>query len=512
VLQAHQAGVGLQSVADLAQELARLEAVQGEIDAYQERSAQEWAALAEEQIDEPKAGAFWEKALQQDNSPAMADRRDRHVAVLGELGAETAHALADLLQEAQATYQRVAWGAWESSPPPENDLRQAMERCEHVLAALSKHPYPTAVGQQAGGLRDQIVVYNDQTWQSQAIGWIAKAEVELASDNLGEANKDLAFANQALAQVWDAELQSSLADKVDAMRQRIDARGRQGNEHIIDNWRQLARTYLDGRDAVAALNCVYAAKALAQDISPQDDLLEDLARLEDEALATLPRGVGLDAGPLAERGKELLADGDRQAAFRWLEAALQLDAQAILSDPSFTELADLYFDARSQRFKVETLLYQAEFRLAQDACDSEHMAVAEGFLDEARQLLENEGDSDRLVEVDERRSALQRVHRQALTDELNGLLERLQDLPEARPTASADKDDRLAVLKDVNRVLAKIDKAHFTVEKARPSLQKAFDYYAQLLADDKSRDSLTSIEGYTLSHMLLSKVSNWEEN
>jgi hypothetical protein len=512
LLEAQQAGVGLQSVTDLAQEIARLEAAYAEIDEYQKRSAQEWADLAEGQIDERKAQAFWEKALQQDNSPAMGDRRDKHMAALEELGAETSHTLADLLQETQAAYERVARGAWESSAKPENDLRPAMEQCDYVLAALSKHPYPSVIGQQARDLQDQISAYNDQTWQSQAIGWIAKAEVELTSNNLGEANKDLAYANQALALVWDAELQSSLAAKVDAVRQRIEASGRQRIDGVIDNWRQLARTYLDSRDVVAALNCVYAAKALSQDVSPKADLLEDLARLEDEALAILPREVSLDAVPLAERGKALLADGDRQAAFRWLEAALQVDAGAILSDPSFAELTDLYFDSRSKRFKVETLLYQAEFRLAQDACDSEHMAVAEGFLDEAGQLLEQEGDTGRLVEVDEKKTALQRVHRQALTDELKDLLLQLQAMPEAPPSSAQDKDDRLAVLKDVNRVLAKIDKAHFTVEDARPSLQKAFDYYAQVLADDKSRGNLTSIEGYTLSHMLLSKVSNWEKS
>jgi hypothetical protein len=511
LLQAQQAGVSLESVTDLVHEIGVLEEAQGEIEAYQKRSAQDWAALAEQQVDEQKAQAFWEKALQRDNSPAMQDRRDKHLAALGELGEETVHSLVTFLERAREIYERVAWGSVESLSEPENDLRQALEKCDYVAAALSQHPYPSALGQQARELRDQVIAYNNLSWQSQAIGWIAQAEVDMTSDNLGQANKDLAYAQQALALIWDAELQASLAEKLEVMQQRIEVKARQGIDRIIDNWCQLARTYLESKDSVAALNCVYAAKALTHDITPQDELLGDLAALEDEALAVLPREVNLDAGSLAERGKQLLAEGDRPAAFRWLEAALQLDARAIVSDPSFAELMDLYFDSRSKRYKYETLLYQAEFRLAQDARDSEHMAVAEGLLSEARQLLEQVGETDRLPEVDEKRHSLQRSHREALTEELNALLRKLQDMPKTRRASARDMDDTLAVLKEVNRVLAKIDKASFTVKDASPALQRAFDYYTQLRSDDNLRDNLNSIEGYALSHMLLSKVSNWEK-
>jgi hypothetical protein len=511
LLQAQQAGVSLESVTDLVHEIGVLEEAQGEIEAYQKRSAQDWAALAEQQVDEQKAQAFWEKALQRDNSPAMQDRRDKHLAALGELGEETVHSLVTFLERAREIYERVAWGSVESLSEPENDLRQALEKCDYVAAALSQHPYPSALGQQARELRDQVIAYNNLSWQSQAIGWIAQAEVDMTSNNLGQANKDLAYAQQALALIWDAELQASLAEKLEVMQQRIEVKARQGIDRIIDNWCQLARTYLESKDSVAALNCVYAAKALTHDITPQDELLGDLAALEDEALAVLPREVNLDAGSLAERGKQLLAEGDRPAAFRWLEAALQLDARAIVSDPSFAELMDLYFDSRSKRYKYETLLYQAEFRLAQDARDSEHMVVAEGLLSEARQLLEQVGETDRLPEVDEKRHSLQRSHREALTEELNALLRKLQDMPKTRRASARDMDDTLAVLKEVNRVLAKIDKASFTVKDASPALQRAFDYYTQLRSDDNLRDNLNSIEGYALSHMLLSKVSNWEK-
>jgi hypothetical protein len=511
LLQAQQAGVGLQSVDDLAREIEVLGEAQGEIEEYQKRSAQEWAALAEQQIGEPKAQEFWEKALQRDNSPAMHDRRDKHIAALGELGEETVGSLAAFLERAREVYERVAWGSVESLSEPENDLRQALEKCDYVAAALSKHPYPSVIGQQARELRDEIIAYNNQSWQSQAIGWIAQAEVDMTSNDLERANKDLAYAQQALAFIWDAELQASLAEKLEVMQQRIEVKARQRIESVIDHWCQLAQTYLESKDAVAALDCVYAAKALTRDITPQDELLGNLAALENEAVAILPREVNLDASSLAERGKQLLAEGDRPAAFRWLQAALQLDARAIVSDPSFAELIDVYFDSRSKRYKYETLLYQAEFRLAQDARDSEHMAVAEGLLSEAQQLLEQVGETDRLPEVDEKRHSLQRFHREALTEELNALLRKLQDMPKTRRASSKDMDDTLAVLKEVNHVLAKIDKASFTVKDARPALQRAFDYYTQLRSDDNLRDNLNSIEGYALSHMLLSKVSNWEK-
>jgi hypothetical protein len=511
LLEAQQAGVGLQSVTDLAHEIERLEEAQGEIETYQKSSAQEWAALAEQQIDEQKAQALWEKAIQRDNSPELCDRRDKHMAALGELGEEAVQSYVAALKGAQEVYERVAQGSVESSSNPENDLRLALEKCEYVVAALSEYPYPSVIGGEARKLQGQIVAYNNLTWQSQVIGWIAQAEVDLAGEDLEQANKDLAYAKQALARIWDAELQASLGDKLEAVQQKIEAKAGQRVERVMDNWRQQAQTYLDRKDAIAALDCVYAAKALTHDVAPRDELLHELAALESEALAILPREINVDAGSLADHGKQLLSQGDRQPAFRWLEAALQLDARSILSDPSFAELIDQYFEFRSKRDKLETLLFQAEFRLAQDARDSEHMAVAEGLLGEARQLLEQVGETDRLAEIDEKRNTLQRLHREALTEELNDLLRKLQDTPKTRRSSSKDMAATLAVLKDVNHVLAKIDKASFTVENARPSLERAFDYYAQLRSDDKFRDNLNSIEGYTLSHMLLSKVSNWEK-
>ncbi len=156
------------------------------------------------------------------------------------------------------------------------------------------------------------------------------------------------------------------------------------------------------------------------------------------------------------------------------------------------------------------MLVQAEYRLAQDPRDRENMLAAEGFLAEADKLLEELGETDRLPEVEEKRNTLQERHRQTLTEELNGLLQKLDDACRGKQPASQQRTETLSILKDLARVLAKIEKAKFTVADVKPHLEQAVEYYAGLQSDARFEDDLNSAEGYSLSYMLLSKVSAWE--
>jgi hypothetical protein len=115
-----------------------------------------------------------------------------------------------------------------------------------------------------------------------------------------------------------------------------------------------------------------------------------------------------------------------------------------------------------------------------------------------------------LPEVEEKRNALQRRHRKALTEELNGLLQKLDDACRVQEPSPQQRTATLSVLKDLTHVLAKIEKAKFTVKNVKPHLQRAYEYYAQLQSDAEFEGDLNSAEGYSLSYMLLSKVSTWE--
>lgn len=509
LLKAHQVGVSLQSVLNLAEEIKKLEAAEGELRKLQKRWAEEWAALAEQQTDQEKAREYWGKAIVYDNSPEMRDRRDKHITALKALEEQEIRSYEGLLKEAKELYDRATRAPLESLSKPENGLRQALEKCEYIIQALANHPYPSSTCQEAARLKGQISDYNNLVWHSQAIGCIAQAEVDLASDNLGQANENLAHAQKALALIWDSELQLSLSGQVEALQGKIEVKARQRAGHVIAKWRQQAQTYLEGQDAVAALNCIYAAKALARDVVLEDHS-QELEALENKALAILSQEVNLDARPLAERAQESFSQGDSLSAFRWLGAALQLDATAILSDSGFRELIDAYFEFQSRRQRLESSLFQAEFRLTHDPRNPDTMLAAEELLSEAKQLLEQLGETSRLQGVDEKINALRQRHREALVGELNGLLQKLEDTWHSRQASPQQMTAILSILKDLAHVLAKVEKARFTVENVKPPLQRAFEYYAQLRSDDELRGSPTSIEGYSLSYMLLSKVSGWE--
>lgn len=510
LLEAHQQGVGLQSVIDLAEEINRLEEAEGEFRQVRKRSAEAWTELAEQQTDREKAREYWEKALEQDNWPDLRDRRDRHLAVLEALEDEGARSHDDVLKEARELFERATKAPLESLSEPENDLRLALEKCDYIVKGLADHPYPSSTRQEAVKLISQISDYNNRTWHARAIACIAQAEVDLAGDHLAQANESLAHAQQALALIWDAELQASQAEKLEAIQRKIEIKARQRTEGVIDQWRQRAQAYLDGEDAVAALNCIYAAKALADDGGAEGGSTQGLEPLEDQALAIFSQEVNVEASSLAERAKQLFSQGDGKSAFRWLGAALQLDAAAILSEPGFRELTDAYLEFESKQQRIESALVQAEFRLAQDPRDRENMLAAEGFLAEADKLLEELGETDRTPEVEEKRNMLQQRHREALTEELNGLLQKLDETCRGRGSASQNRTATLSVLRDLTHVLAKIEKAKFTVENVKPHLQRAFEYYTQLQSDAEFEGDLNSVEGYSLSYMLLSKVSTWE--
>jgi hypothetical protein len=347
-------------------------------------------------------------------------------------------------------------------------------------------------------------------WRARAIACIAQAEVDLAGDNLDQANEGLAHARQALALIWDGELPLSHTEKLEALQSKIETKARQRTDGVIDQWRQRAQAYLDSKDAVSALNCIYAAKALTGDGAAEGESIQELEALEDQALAIFSQEVNVEAGSLAERAKQLLSQGEESSAFRWLQAALQLDATAILSEPDFRELTNAYFELKSKRQRIESLPVQAEFRLAQDPRDRENMLAAEGLLAEVDKLLEELGETSHLPEIQRKRNELQQRHRQALTEELNGLLERLDDACRGPGPAPEQRTATLSVLKDLTHVLAKIEKANFTVENVKPHLQRAYEYYAQLQSDTDFEGDLNSVEGYSLSYMLLSKVSTWE--
>jgi len=150
---------------------------------------------------------------------------------------------------------------------------------------------------------------------------------------------------------------------------------------------------------------------------------------------------------------------------------------------------------------------QAQFRLAQDPGDRENLLAAEAMLAEAEQLLAEVGETDRLPGVEEKRKTLRGRHRQALTEELKALFKKLDDACRVKEPTPQHMAEILAMLKDLARVLSKIEKANFTVANLKPHLQRVFDYYAQLQSDTESEADLNSAEGYSLSYMLLSKVS-----
>ncbi len=512
LLEAHQQGVGLKSVIELREEIRRLEEAEAEISQSRKRGAEVWAERAEEQVDRAKAGDYWEKALEQNDSPDLRARRDKHLAVLETLVDETAGSYDELLKEARELFKRATRAPLEYLSSPDNDLRLAWEKCEYIVQGLVDYPYPSLKRQEATRLADQISAYNNRVWRAQAIACMAQAEVDLASDNPYGANQSLAQARQAFAQIWDGELQPSDAEKLEAIQRNIESRAGERTDGVINQWGRRAQVYLDNHDAVAALNCIYAARALAEDGAVQGESIQDLESLEDQALAIFSQEVNVEAGALAGRALQLFSKGDRNAAFRWLEAALRLDAAGILSEPGFKELTDTYFEFQSRHQRIESALVQAEYRLAQDPRDRENMLAAEGFLAVADQLLAEVGETTRLAEVEEVRTSLRRRHREALTEELDGLLKKLDDACRGKKPAPQQMAAALAVLKDLTRVLAKIEKAEFTVANVKPHLQRAFDYYDQLQSDAKSEGDLNTAEAYSLSYMLLSKVSTWETN
>ena len=112
--------------------------------------------------------------------------------------------------------------------------------------------------------------------------------------------------------------------------------------------------------------------------------------------------------------------------------------------PGFRELTDAYLEFESKQQRIESALVQAEFRLAQDPRDRENMLAAEGFLAEADKLLEELGETDRTPEVEEKRNTLQQRHREALTEELNGLLQKLDETCRGRGSASQNRTATLA--------------------------------------------------------------------
>lgn len=512
LLEAYKVGVSLPSVSDLVQELKRIEATEGEIREFEERSAQEWATLAEGQIAQEKAKAYWEKAIEHDNSPQMYDRRDRHIAALQELGEETIGLYEGTLKEAKELFDRATGAPGESASQTENDLRSAVEKCDSVILALANYPYPSATRQEAQRLKGQITSYNDFIWHTQAIGNLAQAQLDLTGDNLDQANENLAHAREAVARIWDDVHRSSLEENIEAAQQKVETKARQRVDHVIATWRQQAQANLDNNDPVAALNCIYAARALSPDEVPDDESSQELEALEDKALAMLSHEVNVDAKSLAARAKEFLSRQDSQSAFRWLEAALQLDARAVLSDSVFKELTDAYFEFQYKRQKAESLLFQAEYGSALDAGNSDGVVAAEALLEEAKQLFEEIGETDRLQEVDEKRLRLQQLQREALGRELDDLLQELQDTLGTEEASSQQMTQTLSILKELTHVLAKFDKAGFSVENVKPHLEKAFEYYDRLRSDDELKDDPSSVEGYSLSYMLLRKAGRLESS
>ncbi len=218
----------------------------------------------------------------------------------------------------------------------------------------------------------------------------------------------------------------------------------------------------------------------------------------------------MEASSLAERASLFLSQGDSQSAFRWLQAALRLDARAILSELTFTELTDAFFEFQSKRQRIESLLVQAKFRLDQDPRDPDNLLAADGLLAEADRLLEELGETGRLQEVAETRYAFQQRHGEALIEELDALLQKLEEMWRSQGLPSQQTRAVLSTLRDLARVLARIEKAKISVKNIRPHLQQACDYYAQLRSDNEGGDDLNSVEGYSLSYMLLSKISAWE--
>jgi hypothetical protein len=339
---------------------------------------------------------------------------------------------------------------------------------------------------------------------------MAQAEVDLAGDNPYGASQSLAQARQAFALIWDEDLLPSDVEKLDAVQRKIESKAGERTHGVVDQWGRRAQAFLDNQDAVAALNCIYAARALADGGGAGGESIQGLESLEDQALAVFSQEVNVEAGALAERALHILSQGDRMAAFRWLEAALRLDAAVILSEPGFSELTDVYFELQSKRQRIESSLAQAEYRLAQDPRDRDNLLAAEAMLAEAEELLAEVGETDRLPEVEEKRKTLRKRHRHALTEELKGLFEKLDDACRVQEPTPQQMAQTLSILKDLTRVLAKIEKAKFTVANLKPRLQRVFDYCAQLQSDAKSEGDLNSAEAYSLSYMLLSKVSTWE--
>jgi hypothetical protein len=237
LLEAYQQGVGLPSVTDLGEEIRSLEEAEGENNQFRERSAEALAELAEQQIDREKAGAYWERALEQHDSPSLRTRRDKHLAVLETLQGEATGTYDDLLKEARDLFERATRAPLESLSIPENELRRAFEKCEYIVQGLANHPYPSSTGQEAARLMDQISAYNNRVWRARAIGCMAQAEVDLAGEDLYRANESLAQARQAFALIWDGELQPSDAEKLEAIQRRIEIKaGANGCRHRSMAW------------------------------------------------------------------------------------------------------------------------------------------------------------------------------------------------------------------------------------------------------------------------------------
>jgi DNA repair exonuclease SbcCD ATPase subunit len=238
--------------------------------------------------------------------------------------------------------------------------------------------------------------------------------------------------------------------------------------------------------------------------------MRQLDVLENTALTMLCQDIDPGARALAERAQEIFSHQDAQSAFRWLEAALKLDAKVVLSDTGFRELLDAYFDLQSKKQRFESLLVQAEARLARDPSSSDGLAAAEDLLNEAKVVGGQLGATDRMEEIEEKRTSLRQLHREALIEQLGTLLQRLEDMWQSQQASSQQMAEALSALKDLAHILAKIEKAQLAVQNVKPHLQRAFEYYTRLRSEKELEGDKHCIEGYSLSYMLLSKVSGWE--
>ena len=138
------------------------------------------------------------------------------------------------------------------------------------------------------------------------------------------------------------------------------------------------------------------------------------------------------------------------------------------------------------------------------------MIAVEALLEETSRLLEELGEADRLQEVEDKRQSLEQLHREALAEELDGLLQKLQSKWDTKEASSQEMAETLALLIGLTQLLASFGKVGYPVEDVKPHLEKAFEYFDRLRADEELMEDPNSIEGYTLSYMLLRKACSLE--